>query len=643
MSNCCFIEILPSDSELEQLRQLGMLMVETTSWYPVGRNAPGLVNLLREVGVLVDVPQEPIVVVLPIAEVRQSSGREFADIREYFYELTKRSLDRLGVQSSLDVDVPDVLAFNLMPFYPRAAIADRVMAGICDAIERVPSLSDTCLAFFVRTHRPFSDNNELKRLIQSRSCPNRAILVDLDGFLTDLQRNNAKGRSNPRRAKRSLPRSVFERVLHFRDERSFRRALVYQTNMNIGHFDVGTSHVRTHYDLSDFVRKDNVFAHIYSEFCRVTAGFSRIAVITTGLERNALTVLGDRLQSAIANDPHMVSAGRPQSREVKWKGHFFADEISPVDEQTKEWVRSSDCILVLTDIVNSGSTARGVAEAFGRISKDMNVSGDTKNGKTEVKTFAVAKMKNSPSDIEASVVINRPYFPPDQDTCPLCQLKQPIREVKQETWEEGFRYVDPAQLTPLDFWEMVRDCDALLREKSYTGGKRLMHRVDTGKLVQRYHHWLGNVIAAKYRGRWGANYPDMLMTVKEEAGLRFAALVSKALWPHRCRILGIPRAVLDQNDEPSAELTDELDRCREAQFEVLLVDDGINLGGTARRLVRFATEYEVNALGMIVLDSRLETNELRRLEAQAAKADFRIEALYIWPSHPVVAWKSVAA
>lgn len=643
MSNCWLIDILPSDLELEELRQLGMVPLDTTSWYHAGKNVPGLINLLREAGVVVDAPQEPHVVVLPVAEMRQSSGQEFEDVHEYFYELTRQSLDRLGIQSSLDVDVPDVLAFNLMPFYPRAAIANRVMDGICRAIEAIPQLSSTCLAFFVRTHRPFSDNDQLKRLVQSSLYPNKAIIVDLDGFLINLERNNVKGRSKPRVTKRSVARSIFERVLRFKDKRSFRRALVYQTNINIGHFDVGTCHVRTHYDLNDFVRRDNVFEHIYSEFCRVTAGFNNIAVITTGLERNALTVLGNRLQSASVNDLQIASDGSWRTREVTWRGHFFADEISPNAEQIKSWVGSCDCALVLTDIVNSGSTVYGVAEAFRWISKDIQASGETRNGKIEIKTFAVAKMKNSPSDIEASTVINRPYFPSDRALCPLCQLKQPIKKVKQATWEEDFRYVDLAQLTPLDFWEMVQDCDALQREKSYAGAKRLMYRVDTERLVQRYRHWLANVIAAKYRSRWGRNYPDMLLTVNEEASLRFAALVSEALGPHRCRILGISRAVLDEKDEPSTELTNELGKCKERRFRVLLVDDGINFGGTARKLIRLATKHEVNTLGMLVLDSRLETSELQRFKTEAANKNLRIEALYIWPSHPVVALEHVSS
>lgn len=642
MSSCWLIDILPSDSEVEELRQLGMSPVETISWHHVCRNVPGLINLLREAGAVVDTPQEPHIVVLAPVEIRQSNGRKFEDVHEYFYELTRQSLHRLGVQSSLDVDVPDVLAFNLMPFYPRAAIADRVMNGICRAIEAVPHLSSTCLAFFVRTHRPFSGNADLRRLVQSSLYPNKAIIVDLDGFLINLERDYVKGRNKLRVTRYSIARSIFERVLHFKDKRSFRRALVYQTNINIGHFDLGTCHVRTHYDLNDFVRRDNVFEHIYSEFCHVTAGFNNIAVIATGLERNALTVLGNRLQSANVRDLQMTSRGSLQSRDVTWRGHFFADEVSSHAEQIKGWVRGSDCVLVLTDIVNSGSTARRTGEAFRRILKDMETRGKTHNGKIEIKTFAVAKMNNSPSDIEASVVINRPYFSSDQALCPLCQLKQPIKKVEQDTWEEDFRYVDPAQLTPLDFWEMVKDCDALQREKSYAGGIRLMHRVDTERLLQRYSHWLANVIAAKYRSTWGRSYPDMLLIVSEEGGLRFAALVGDALRPHRCRILSIPRAVLDEKQEPSCELTNELAKCRDLRFRVLLADDGMNFGNTARHLIRLARKYEVDLLGMLVLDCRLETSELQRFETEAVNKNFRIEALYTWPSHPVVAWERVS-
>lgn len=639
MSSCWLIDILLGDLEFEELRQLEMLPLETTSWHHVCKNVPGLINLLREAGAIVDIPHEPHIVVLAPAEIRQPNRQKFTDVQEYFYELTRQSLDRLGVQLSLDVDVPDVLAFNLMPFYPRAAIADRVMNGICRAIEAVPNISSTCLAFFVRTHRSFSGNDELRHLVQSSLYPNKAIIVDLDGFLINLEHNDVKNRNEPLFTRRSVARSIFERVLHFKDKNSFRRALVYQTNINIGHFDVGTCHVRTHYDLTDFVRRDNVFEHLYSEFCHVTTGFNNIAVIATGLERNALTVLGNRLQSASVNDLQMASGGSLQSRKVTWRGHFFANEVSSYAEQIQDWVCGSDCVLVLTDIVNSGSTARRTAEAFRQIVKNMKTCSKTHNGKIEIKTFAVAKMNNSPSDMEASVVINRPYFSSDQDLCLLCQLKQPIRKVEQDTWEEDFRYVDPAQLTPLDFWEMVQDCDALQKEKSYAGGIRLMHRVDTERLLQRYSHWLTNVIAAKYRSTWGRNYPDMILTVSEEGGLRFAALISEALRPHRCRILDIPRAVLDEKQEPSDELTNKLDECKELRFRVLVADDGINFGYTARNLIRLTRKYEINVLGMLVLDSRLETSELQRFATESANKDFRIEALYIWPSHPVVAWE----
>lgn len=642
MATWWLIEISPSDQKLEELRRLGMVAVETTSWRYSSRSVSGLLSLLKEAGAIADTQEEPQIIVLVPPETGEPNGQKIQDIEKYFHELTRKSLDRLGIQSSLDVDLPDVLAFNLMPFYPRAAIADRAINGICRAIEDAPQLSSTCLTFFVRTHRLFSDNNELRRLVQSDLYPNRAIIIDLDGFSITLERNRVKRSNKPRVTKKHIARSTFEKILHFKDKRSFRRALVYQTNINIGHFNVGSCHVRTHYDLNDFVRRDNVFEHIYSEISRFTNGLNNITLIATGLERNALTILGNRLQSASMNDPQITSSGGLQRRVVTWQGHFSADEIDSHTEQVRNWLRRSDCVLVLTDIVNSGSTVRKVEAALKKIWKDMEAYGETADNSIEIETFAIAKMNNSPPDIEAAVTINRPYFQRKRALCPLCQLGQPIKKVRQDTWEEDFRHVDPAQLTPLDFWEMVQDCDALQREEPYVGDIRLMHRVDTKKLMERYGHWLANVIAAKYMLRWGKNYPDVILTVSEESGLNFSAIVRKALRPYRCRILDVPRPVLDEAQNPSDQLDSELRKCQELGLQFLLVDDGINLGGTARKLIRFIKRYEVRVLGMIVLDSRLEEPELQKLEADIEDGSFRVEALYIWPSRPVVAGERVS-
>jgi hypothetical protein len=136
---------------------------------------------------------------------------------------------------------------------------------------------------------------------------------------------------------------------------------------------------------------------------------------------------------------------------------------------------------------------------------------NTQNPQPIILPFAIVKMNNSPQDIKAAVVINRPYF--EKDLCPMCDLGQPLKGVRQESWKEDFRNVDAAQLTPLDFWEMVQDCKALRRDEAYLGSASLVHRVETSKLVERYNHWLSNLIRFRCNAAWGSNKPYTIVTV----------------------------------------------------------------------------------------------------------------------------------
>lgn len=634
MSSCWLIEIEESAQESGRLRQLGMVSFETASWRYLAGRTRALRNLLEQAAIVTDTRESTFLISSLLTSQGDSVTKQLADIQDYFFELTRQSLDRFGISSIAEDNLPDVLVWNLMPFYPRAAIAERVMRGVCRAIEQFPRLSNVYLVFLVRTNLEFSRSTALKQLIQSGVNQNKAVIIDRDGLCVTIERNTTKDANEPRIFKTSLSRSIFEEILRL-DENSFRRALVYQTNINIGHFDVGTCHVRTHYDLTDFVSRDNVFEHLYGKFCIVTSGFINTTLITTGLEKKALTILANRLVSWSGNDPFWLGDKCSRKRTVKWIGHLAVSEVYSRARELEECFKDSDCVLIITDVVNSGSTALGLKKALEVVCQSQYAKTEESNKDCSIKTFAVVRMINSPSEIEATVTIGRPYYLDDSSKCPLCLLGQPIKKVNEETWELDFRSVHPAQPTPLDFWEMVLDCSALRQKETYLSGIRLTHRVDTRRIVERYSHWLTNVIRAKYVNAWGNNLPDVILTVKEETGLRFADLVSRALRPHGCRIIGIPRVALDELQEPSADLVDELHRCERQASSALLVDDGINLGGTARKLYRFIQKYSFSVLGMFVLDSRLGKIELEKLGVETP--DHPLVVIYSWPSRPVEA------
>jgi hypothetical protein len=65
----------------------------------------------------------------------------------------------------------------------------------------------------------------------------------------------------------------------------------------------------------------------------------------------------------------------------------------------------------------------------------------------------------------------------------------------------------------------------------------------------------------------------------------------------------------------------------------LIVDDGVNFGGTARKLHKFVEKNLESVLGMLVLDSRLKYTQLEKLQIESPRHPFL--ALYTWPSLPV--------
>src|SRR5205085_9257739 len=135
-----------------------------------------------------------------------------------------------------------------------------------------------------------------------------------------------------------------------------------------------------------------------------------------------------------------------------------------------------DCssFVILTDIVNTGGTLQGVIQYL------------TDHGKRDfVRLFSIAKMRNSPAEIgdiplSSVVTVNRDFYPAKANECLLCQLGQPAHSVKTG---EDFLFVGSEQLTPFDFWELVRDARALVENASDAFGRSLGYCVDTQQLL----------------------------------------------------------------------------------------------------------------------------------------------------------------
>lgn len=610
MADICFLEIDNSDYEL--LDNLDIEAHQTASWKSANTSNKAFAEIVIKALKLEESSTDRTY--FSISNIRVRDNLEIDSIQKYFNHFLLQSMAHIGVDNFGIEELPSVIAINLMPFFFRPADGDRIIEGFSNGIKKIKKIDKIFFVFFIRQHAMISESIELEKIVQSDFGPDNIVIIDVDGYSISIKKTTTDSALISRD---NIPRSIFEKILHFKDQSSFKRALIYETNINIGHFEVGSCHIRTHYDLNDFIRRDNVFEHLYHQFSRITLNFSNINILATGLEEDALSILGNRFEAASKNDENPNNPDK-KIKVVFYRGHFTLERIVAQHDDICEWLRSSDCIFLLTDVVNSGNTVTTMLEHINNIVKEHAFN-------STILSFAVVKMNNSPQDIEAAVTINRPYF--KSDLCPLCSIGQPFKPVRENNWKQDFRYVNSEQLTPLDFWEMIEDCDALERENF-----KFLHRVNTVKLVEKYKHRLSYVIKHKYDEIWGNVKPDAILTINEKMSYDFALLVSSVLDLNREFVKTIPRAVLDESEQLPDLLQFFLKKYGEEGAKILLVDDGINTGSTFRKLILSVKPYKINIIGGIVIDNRLKITQLQAIEAEMNNAC--ICPLYTWPSSP---------
>jgi orotate phosphoribosyltransferase-like protein len=379
------------------------------------------------------------------------------------------------------------------------------------------------------------------------------------------------------------------------------KSLVYETNSFIGHFILRDSHVRTHYDLTDYIKRDNIWEFLHEKFVKEIGDAQRLLIIGVGMEYSVISRVGQQL-SALLGDELAIT-------------FITADDLSPGDRIPVDWGSRFEIAFVVTDIVNTGKTVDPWIHELNR----------TSNGRP-VKVFTVAKMLNSPTEIAgvhvvSGVDIRRSYYPPKN--CVLCAVGQPKTEVQKLA---DFRKISPEQLTPYDFWEMIKETQAFRRSDRDPQGRSLLFRIDTAQIVRRYSGWLSNVIRQKCRERWSDMRPDAVCTVAGEPGEAFADLVARSL--NLQPPVKIPR--FDLRRVTSTGFPPDVRKPFEGRESVLIVDDGINYGETVRRLIAYCRAAGAIPMGVLVLDSRLPVKASDGISALMGR--HAVVALYNWPS-----------
>ena len=575
------------------LRHFGITEKQAASWNPVAISKKGLSTLLIRSDVLNNDE-------ISIVDIYINYIEKVEPLNIYFETSFKDAFEKIGMKGDLDAS-NFVIVFNLMPFLLSTTIIDKILQGLFHSIADISLLKDVPFVFLTRNIDWFTKSEIFKGCLAKKKIRNSFFLIDIRGYSISFQ----KGKS----LQVEIPRNIFLEVLNITDK-GIRMALIYQTNISLGHFELKNSHIRTHYDLSDFVVRDDVSEYLCDKVSRIIQGYQRVIIIGAGLEQKALTHL--MYQFKIMNSDRV--------REVIVD---FFEEKSVVRKRIKELIEETDCVVILSDIINTGSTLSSMIQDINQILQ----------GKVPIKLFTIVRMINSPEiinenyQLDAAITIRREYYPADEKKCPLCQLDQPLKVVEKI---QDFHYTDTAQLTPFDFWEIVEDCKALERSSIDTQGREFLYRINTVRIISRYGNWLKNVIRSKYDLFWPHYKPNAILTVKEPAGAAFSELVSTSL--DIDDIVAVERSEL-RKASPSSGLTKEQNPFSAGHTRVLIVDDGINYGSTLEQLIYYCRAGGIIPLGALVFDSRLKRTQTEKL--QLLMGGNRIVALYTWPSTPV--------
>ncbi len=558
------------------------------AWAPARRNDNGWNQLLVSAKIA---PTD----LLPICQFSVEVEGEPPTLEAYFRAVAERIADTIQTQLTPFSSREPYVILNLAPLFLAATLLDKIVRGLF--------LSESTSLYRTRFHLIFVLRNvdwlvksaDFRKLVKEGQLPCVVSAVDLRGY-------GSMYLPGAPPTPFEVDRRAFFCVLPTQPERIY-SSLVFETNSYIGHFALPHSHARTHYDLSEFVARDNVWEYVLSILTDLVGSSQSVFVLGTGTEHEAVRRLGDQFKSMMAD-------------RVPVSVRYVAGTAS-LPGLVASWSEGFELALVLSDIVNTGGTLATAIRAL----RTANLHN------RPIRVFTVARMKNSPTNIDGvslatAVPIRRDFYSKLAAECPLCELKQPLVEVKSAS---DFAHVDPHQLTPLDFWELVKDSRALREQEQDPQSREFAYRVDTRPIVTRYSRWLENVVRHKAETIWPNTKPDLICTVNEDTGEAFARLVARALGVSTVK--KISRGVLRRITPVGSPVN--FTNPISAGTRVLLVDDGINYGNTMRGLITVSRVASATLMGAVVLDSRLDDRGVARLKHLMGGAP--LLSLYTWP------------
>lgn len=498
-----------------------------------------------------------------------------------------------------------VIGFNLLGFDVQDKHIDQISLAVIDYLKASPSLNQhgNTLIFMLRSLKEITPEDtddvplNFRKLIEQAD---RRIGIRVFGY-EERKRYLVDRITSPGylERKRVEPGILFEALNA--TSKTVEEELIFRTNMQIGHFVLASSHIRTHYSIGEFIQRDFVKEYFFHELFSVFRDYQKKknCIIVAGIEETSLYRVASDFARMSEKTIDIISN-------------------SSLDSESNR-LSNCDTILILSDIVNTGNT---IGECVDKVYELLG-----KEGKT-IKLYAIARMTNTPEKIrnqrlKCLVDIKRPFYE-SASKCPLCKVDQPYpNNGSPITSLDGFKHT-AEQLTPFDFWEIVDERSALffvdIDEKnelrvSTTQSKKKKHGI-----ANRYQKWFQTLVSRELSlSGWVNGSIDLIVTIDAPSGEQFSAIVARALHLNETNILRIARG----DDRPFPLLPKG-----KGKYQVLLVDDGINSGDTIKFLAKFCGDV-CRIIGGIVFDSRLSQSELKDITHECNIVG-SLRALYYW-------------
>jgi hypothetical protein len=157
------------------------------------------------------------------------------------------------VNQYLDKDFGNEVIFclNYTPFIISATQVDKLIVAMQEAFVRFVHEIILKFLFFTNNAVSFSHSNMLNKLLLKYH--NLMILIlDDDGYIQILSYQTSEKRIC--KTNYALPTDLSSQIVTFKSFQAIYRTLIYETRKNIGHFLLNNAHIRTYYDLDDFVK-----------------------------------------------------------------------------------------------------------------------------------------------------------------------------------------------------------------------------------------------------------------------------------------------------------------------------------------------------------------------------------------------------